>query len=86
MRLGPFGRNSDAILRQASLLPLVSETLSYPPSSLTRLYRRRRSMRRPATLGSRSRSVLAIALVMRLSPLRDADDPPALLVILFQCI
>lgn len=33
------GMKSAAMRRQASLLFLVSETLSYPPSSQTRLYR-----------------------------------------------
>lgn len=56
--LGPLGKNSDAILRQASLLPLVSETLSYPPSSVTRLYRRNKSTWVLPTFGSRSRMVL----------------------------
>jgi hypothetical protein len=58
VRLGPLGRNSPAILLQASLLPLISETLSYPPSSLTRFHKRNRSIWRLPTLGSRSRIVL----------------------------
>lgn len=61
--LGLFGRNSVAILRHASLLFLVSETLSYPPSSLTRLYSRKRSMCRLPTLGSRSRTVLHVGSI-----------------------
>lgn len=63
VRLGPLGRNSLAILRQASLLPLVSETLSYPPSSMTRFHRRKRSIWRLPTFGSRSRTVLHITLL-----------------------
>jgi hypothetical protein len=58
VRLGPFGRNSPAILLHASLLFLVSETLSYPPSSLTRFHKRNRSMCLLPTFGSRSRTVL----------------------------
>ena len=60
VRLGPLGKNSPAILLQASLLFLVSETLSYPPSSLTRFHRRKRSMFLLPTLGSRSKTVLAL--------------------------
>jgi hypothetical protein len=60
VRLGLPGRNSPAKRLHASLLFLVSETLSYPPSSITRFHRRRRSMRRLPTLGSRSRCVLGI--------------------------
>jgi len=60
VRLGLPGRNSPAKRLHASLLPFVSETLSYPPSSITRFHRRSRSMRRLPTLGSRSRCVLGV--------------------------
>jgi hypothetical protein len=62
VRLGLPGRNSPAKRLHASLLPFVSETLSYPPSSITRFHRRSRSMRRLPTLGSRSRCVLGISV------------------------
>jgi hypothetical protein len=82
VRLGPLGRNSPAILLQASLLPLMSETLSYPPSSFTRFHRRKRSIGRLPTLGSRSRTVLLSRQLAHKNGARGQSiHSPALLVI-----